>query len=59
MNCDYFPKKMFDRCLAQGKGIFLINKMSQIKKWSRDDKSVPTGSSNIEMIIYTTIFFFL
>ena len=28
---------------AQGKGIFLINKMSQIKKWSRDGKSVPTG----------------
>ncbi|CAF4495500.1 unnamed protein product, partial [Rotaria magnacalcarata] len=24
---------------AQGKGIFLINKMSQIKKWSRDGKS--------------------
>lgn len=28
---------------AQGKGIFLINKMSQIKKWSRDGKSIPTG----------------
>jgi hypothetical protein len=29
--------------LAQGKGIFLINKMSQIKKWSRDGKSIPAG----------------
>jgi tubulin polyglutamylase TTLL1 len=29
--------------LAQGKGIFLINKMSQIKKWSRDGKSMPTS----------------
>lgn len=24
---------------AQGKGIFLINKLSQIKKWSRDSKT--------------------
>jgi tubulin polyglutamylase TTLL1 len=29
--------------IAQGKGIFLINKMSQIKKWSRDGKSIPAG----------------
>jgi len=29
---------------AQGKGIFLINKMSQIKKWSRDGKSIPAGN---------------
>jgi tubulin polyglutamylase TTLL1 len=29
---------------AQGKGIFLINKMSQIKKWSRDGKAVPAGT---------------
>lgn len=24
---------------AQGKGIFLINKLSQIKKWSRDSRT--------------------
>ena len=24
---------------AQGKGIFLVNKLSQIKKWSRDSKT--------------------
>ena len=32
--------------LAQGKGIFLINKMSQIKKWSRDGKTVPAGTNS-------------
>ncbi|CAF5155518.1 unnamed protein product, partial [Rotaria socialis] len=34
----------------QGKGIFLINKMSQIKKWSRDGKSIPAGM-NILLVI--------
>lgn len=38
-----FHHQHFSQISAQGKGIFLINKMSQIKKWSRDDKSVPTG----------------
>jgi tubulin polyglutamylase TTLL1 len=32
-------------CSAQGKGIFLINKMSQIKKWSREGKSIPACRS--------------
>ena len=29
--------------LAQGKGIFLINKISQIKKWSKDKWSGYSG----------------
>ncbi|XP_067856186.1 polyglutamylase complex subunit TTLL1 [Heptranchias perlo] len=38
---------------AQGKGIFLINKLSQIKKWSRDNKAsnfVTTPSKEIYVI---------
>ncbi|CAF3321127.1 unnamed protein product [Rotaria socialis] len=36
---------------AQGKGIFLINKMSQIKKWSRDGKSIPAAAPTRETFV--------
>lgn len=38
---------------AQGKGIFLINKLSQIKKWSRDSRT----STWVTMVFFTTVNF--
>lgn len=34
--------------LAQGKGIFLINRLSQLKKWSKDTRGTPWVTTNLE-----------